>query len=394
MSDYLILRLTNGETTLNLVDNQSFSLVEGGWSPAVASRRISQLRGYGPYNPVVETLSLWVYGDTVAETIRNFTQLVTLLDQADAWSLGDRVAPVLFQVQIQGSSLEEPLSAIILGRASDDAPFVVNPPTFNDTLTVFQIGPISIQFLRSGLWYGEEIEGEAAGQVTPSIFTVDLDEEEQVLSPTRIDLNGFAASAPMLGNGIIALTGVSRFATYGVNLGIYAAENMTSSEFTPVDDSANLAHGDDVMRIDAATNQTGTLTVSNVYADVARLSVFAAVRNNSGTSWRIRPKSTGFVTTVDRWQDLEPTTQPQIVHVGMLANQVGAHVNISIEVETEGSTGTLDVNYIAIFPHDASSQHVAILAANYSAAAYERDLVIDHRVLTNLMPNIWIETAS
>lgn len=394
MSDYLILRLTNGEVTLDLVDNIKFSLVEGGWSPSVASRRISQLHGYGPYNPVTETLSLMVYGETAGETIRNFTQLVTLLDQADAWALGDRVAPVLFQVQIQGSSLPEPLSAIILGRTSDEAPFVINPPTFNDTLTVFQIGPISIQFLRSGLWYGEEIDGEAAGQVTPSIFTVDLTEDEQVLSPTRIELNGFAPAAPMLGNGIIALTGASRFATYGVNLGIYAAENMTSTEFTTVDDSAHLAHGDDVMRIDAATHQDGSLMVANVYADVARLSVFAAIRNNSPTAWRVRAKSTGFVTTVDRWQDLEPTTQPQIVHVGTLANQVGAHVNINIEVETDSSTGTLDVNYIAVFPHDASSQHVAILAANYSSAAYERDLVIDHRVLTNLIPNIWIETAS
>ena len=395
-AEYLTLRLTDGETTIDLVDNESFSLAEGGWSPSIAKRRVSQLGGYGPYSPVAETISLYVFGETAAEAIQNLEALVLLMDQADAWSLGDRVDPVRLQVQVQGSILDEPVESVILGRVSDEAPLVATPPTFNDTLTVFQIGPITLNFVRQGLWYGEEEEAAApSAQVTPSIFTVDLGDPEVVLSPTRIEFTGFSASTQLLGSSIVGLTGVSRFATYGVNLGIYAAVDMTSAEFGAVDDSANLAHGDDVMRIDAASDQSGTLTVSQVYADVARLSVFAAVRNNNAaTAWRLRAKSSGFVTTVDRWQELEETTEPQIVYVGTLSNQVGAHVNISIEAETDGSTGTLDVNYIAIFPHDASSQHVAILADDYSAAAYERNLVIDHRVLTNLTPNIWIETAS
>ena len=394
-ADYLTLRITDGEESIDLVDNVYFSLAEGGWSPSIAKRRISQLAGYGPYGPVEEQINVWVYGNSAAEAIRNLQRLVDLLDQADAWSLGDRVNPVRLQVQIQGSELAAPLESLILGRASDDAAIVVNPPTFNDQLPLYQIGPIALHFLRQGLWYGEEIEGESNMQVTPSIFTVDLEEAEQVLSPTRIELNGFSPGTAMLGASLVALTGVSRFATYGVNLGIYAASAMTSAEFEAVDDSAHLAHGDDVMRIDAADHQTGAVTVLNINADVARVSVFAAVRNNSaGTSWNIRAKSTGFVTTVDRWQELEEGTAPQIVYVGTLSNQVGAHVNIGVEVETKGGAGTLDINYLAIFPHDASSQHVAIQAADYSAAGYERNLVIDHRVLISLTPNIWIETGS
>lgn len=394
-AEYLTLRITDGDETFDLVDNISFSLAEGGWSPSVAFRRISQLAGYGPYGPVEEQISLWVYGERPAETINNLQRLVNMMDQADAWSLGDRVNAVRLQVQIQGSELAEPLESVILGRVSDDAPLIVNPPTFNDTLTVYQIGPITLRFLRQGLWYGEEIEGDSNAQATPSIFTIDMREEDSALSPTRIELRGFSPGTAMMGGGLVALTGVSRFASYGVNLGVYAAANMTSTEFAAVDDSAHLAHGDDVMRINAAAHQTGALTVANIHADVARVSVFAAVRNNNaGTSWNIRAKSSGFVTTVDRWQKLEEGTDPQLVWVGTLSNQVGAHVNIGIEVETADSTGTLDINYLAIFPHDASAQHVAILPDNYTAAGYERNLVIDHRVLDSLTPNIWIETAS
>ena len=49
---------------LDLVDNVNYSLVEGGWSPAVAARRVSVLVNRSPYEDVTEEIVLNVYGTT------------------------------------------------------------------------------------------------------------------------------------------------------------------------------------------------------------------------------------------------------------------------------------------------------------------------------------------
>jgi len=170
---------------------------------------------------------------------------------------------------------------------------------------------------------------------------------------------------------------------------------MTSGDFSLEDDSAHLAFGDDVLQIDAASDQTGTITIPNVYAEASRITVFAAIRSNhASTRWSVRAGSSGFATTRDRWQDIPLNdNQPQIMYIGTLANQLASHVNINLDFRTSGSVGTLDVNYIMIFPHDASSRYIAVMAGDYSSAGYTRNLVIDHRILSHTTPNIYIETA-
>jgi len=394
-ASYLTLRLTDGQTTLNLVDNTSYSLVPGGWSPAIAQRRTSQLGGYHEYSPVNESIQLMIYGDTAAEAIDNLTALANLLDQADSWALGDRVRPVLIEVQVQGSQLEDPLQSLVMGRAGDDQPMLVLPATFNDQVNLFEIGPVDLTFKRMGLWLGEEVQAEAAVKNNPSIWAAEGLPVTGILSPTTIEITDFSAATPMLGSGIIAVTGTGLYSTYGVNFGIFLPSQMTSGQFDIVNDAAHLALASNILRIDAASDQTGTITIPNVYAESSRLTVFAAVRSNHASSiWNVRAGSTGFANTQDRWQDVALNgNKPHVMYVGTLANQLSSHVNITLDFRTADSVGTLDLNYVMIFPYDASSRYIAVMGGAYSSAGYDRNLVINHRILSHTTPNIYIETA-
>lgn len=358
-------------------------------------RERALLGNYAPYANVEESATINVYGQSATEALEALDDLNAALEQAEAWAMGEAVQPVLIRVQILGSELADPLEAVILGRSDQLSYMVRLQPTFNQDLALYEIANVEIRFMRSGLWLGEATTKALANTVTnPALMTVDMGERLRLLSPTTVKVTGFDSGTPMLGSGFLILTGASPLSNYGRNIAIYAAAAMTSTEFTSQDDSENLAHNDDVMRIDAATNQDGTLTISQVYAEVTRLSIFAAVRNNSATTtWQVRAKSTGYVTTTDRWRTIDATSQdPRIVYVGTLGNQSGTHINIALEFEASANSGTLDVNYILIVGHDQSTYYVAIDGASYSAEAFTRALVVADRSTSHKTPMIYIET--
>ena len=391
---YSVLELVGKNLTIDLLDGVNYALVQ--WAPSVTARDRALIGNYSPYLNVTEVLTVNVFGESVTETLQALDDINVVLEQAESWSLGDAVEPVLMRVQLQGSSLVDPLEAVVLGRPGDDMSMVLQP-TFNQDLLVYEIANVEIRLLRRGLWLGEEVERSLSGTLTnPAVMTVNMGERLNRLSPTTIRVTGFGAGTPMLGGGYMLISGVPAASSQGRNIGIYGATSMSSAEFNVVDDSANNAHFDDILRIDAAADATGTITLSGVYAEVSRVSVFAAIRNNSTTTtWRVRAKSTGYVTAVDGWQTIDALSQePRIVYVGTLANQSGTHINVALEFEASAVSGTLDVNYVVILGHDQSTGYITIDGADYSAEAFPRALVVADRVTTHRTPLIYIETVT
>lgn len=390
---YSTLELVGEQQTIDLLDGINYALVS--WAPAVSARSRRLLGSYSPYDDVEERMTLNVYGQSVSEALDALDAITIILEQADAWRMGDAVEPVHIRVRMEGSSLTEPLEAVVAGRP-DSGPSVMLQPTFNHDIMLYEIAGVEISFIRRGLWLGPEVEKALPYSLTnPAIMTVDMLAEERRLSPTTVRVTGFSAGTRMLGGGFLLISGVAPASQHGNNIAIYNAAGMSSSEFSTVDDSANEAHGDDVKRIDAASNQTGTLSIAAVNSSVSRISVFAAVRNNSATTWRVRAVSTGYVRAEDGWRVIDASSQkPRIVHVGSLVNQSGSHLNVQLEFDTAGNTGTLDVNYVVIFGEEAGTGYIAIADSNYSSEAFPRALVVDPRATTHRTPLIYVETVA
>lgn len=392
MTSYSVLKIVGTDATIDFMGD-NFHLVE--WAPAVARRRQTYAGGYSAYEDVTERIRFNVEASSESELRRLLIDIMLVLDQADGWSVGDDVAPVVIQTKINGSGEEEPLQALVLGRGGQSDRLLNLPVNFNDRLMLYEVEGAEIAFSRTGLWLGAERSADSEPDTMPSIMTVDMGEATYSLSPTRVAFNGFDASTQLIGDGFLLLTGAPVYSTFGRNFGLYGFTSMESDEFDAVSDAAHLAYAGSVMRIDAATDQNGTISISNVDAAVSKLQIFVAVRNNSATTaWEVRALSTGYVTNQTGWTTIGNDHQnPVIRHVGTLANQTGVHTNIVLEFRTAAGSGTLDVNYVVVFPLDPNARHLILEGDDYSDAAFARNLVVDPRPLTHNAPVVYIETA-
>lgn len=388
-----LLKLIAGETEIDLNDGSNYELLAG-WTPRVARRRRSVLGGRGVYEDVVESIPLRVFGATTAAALAALRALALALEQADRWRNGEDVAAVVLRYQPHDSSLSDPLQVAVLGLPDGAEDLLALPQTFNRDLQVYEINPVYVELVRRGTWLSSATSKTVAATSNPAILTADMGAALTVPGPTKVTLTGIDASTPLIGDAYVLFTDISPQSTYGRNLALYLAAEMGSSEFGSVDDSANNAAGDDVMRIDAAANQSGSLTLSEVAAEVKEISIFIAVRNNSGAVWKVRARSTGYSTTVGRWYVIDAdASQPRPMYIGTLISAYPSHYNVVIDVETEAGSGTLDINYAVVFPHGDASQIVAIIGDTYNDEAYERVMQIDHRALTHDTPLLYVEAA-
>lgn len=397
---YAVLELTNGSKTIDFVDGVNYTLKSSGWGPAISARDRGILGGRGYYVDVPESIEIGIFGQNgFNEAIRDIT---TLLDQVDAWSQGEEVDPIILKIQIQSSELSEPLQAIVAGKAND-SPFMTSPSSFSDMIMSYEIDGAVITFRRRGqllspsetetAYYGVPFQ-DPSYETNPAVLTINSGLEElDIPSPTKVSFTNFIANVPMLGAGFLMLTGFSPSSAYGTNFGVFEYDEMTSSEFATVAETAKFATGGNVKRIDAATNQTGSIEIT-VNAEVVGLTVFVKLRNNHASStWRARARSTGFANINGRWKTIDASTLNPRAEVFGLLNAVSAfHEKIHIDFETDYSVGTLDVNVIAILPQDGNTHYIAVKEDDYTNDSFARNIVIDHRALTHKRPLAFIET--
>lgn len=398
ISEYMELRLTDGATTVSLVDAANYALAAGGWPPGVSRRTLSRLGGQSSYAPVEEEIQVNVFGNTTAEALAAVEALAELLDQADAWAMGRHVKPVWIQARAQGSTLSDPLQALVL-EGNAGRPFIAPPPTYNDNLMVAEVGPITIRFVRTGLWLdANQTEAGTAvgvyGLSNPDVMRVNFGQALPLLAPTTIKITNFPAGAQLIDDAYVLYTDAPVESTYGTNFKICNTSSMMATNFTSVADTANHAHNGGVFRIDAGVSQTGSLT-ENIQAEVREIAIFAAVRNNStSTTWRMRAVSSGYAEIYGNWATIDAASQtPRIIALGKLSNESGIHTTIGIEVETDDTSGTLDVNYVVPLPYGASAGYIGITGKAYNADGFTRNLVLDPRELTHKHPLVYIETA-
>lgn len=148
----MILRLTDGTTTLDLMDITNYGVPYNAWTPKVARRRRSQMGGNGPYENVIEEIPLHVRGASAAAALANLAALAEMLDQAERWSLGEDVAAVWLQYQPTNST-GDVVQAVVVGDAGD-LPLVGLSPRVNDAAN-YEIEGITLYLERRGLWLAQ-----------------------------------------------------------------------------------------------------------------------------------------------------------------------------------------------------------------------------------------------
>lgn len=152
MFDILTIDGTGGDATsallADLLYDDNYALES--YVPGVAARRSSQLGGRGPYADVVDTLTVHVAGPTPARAYAAIEALAGLIDQAELWSRGLPVSPVLIRAHDQQSTEGQPVAAAILGWSGERPVSWPWPRQQPDGTYVIQ--NVALRFQRAGLW--------------------------------------------------------------------------------------------------------------------------------------------------------------------------------------------------------------------------------------------------
>lgn len=378
----LVLKLTDGTTTLNLNDGTNYGVPYDEWSPAVASRRRGQLGGW-QHNDVAETIPLHVRGATGAAALANLVAVVELLDQAERWARGENVDAVRLQYKPHNSSLGDPIEAVVLGGPTNG--LLQLSPRMNDFAN-YEIPDLQLRLLRRGLWLSDAGGGTPDAPVTnPAVAEVDFGGALDVPAPTLVALRSDISSA-----------GGAELPAAGYVLIADGDHRLFVEDVGNVSDSANHALGGNVSRLQAsAASSFATLvTAANVGGasppddTVTRWAVFAALRA-AAPDWILRAQvagSFGIVTT--RELGWSPSGAPEIVHLGTVAVDFPV-LDVIVQARALASTSDyIYCDYIALLAVDSGRALSFRRGGASSMISTGLPIVIDPRALRSMTGSV------
>lgn len=392
---YTTLELTDGTTSCNLVDNVNYSLVEGSWSPALTWFNESPLGDV--YPRVTESLVVNALGSTGAIALANHDKLQRLLIQARRWAKGENgIAPVLWKVQMQGSTLAAAASSLVYGLPG--GPAVVPPPTMIDDLfgygtSGYAIEGIGIQFQHQGAYYtATESMTTPSAEVNGVIQNVSFLTTVTQFAPLTITLGNFAAGGGIPTTGGMLIVSNSTNHIKIVDSATFSGDVLTTST---VSDTANLPHGSSILRYTTPANLPHTLLLSDSSGSslsdmtAAHVAIYGLWRNNSaGSTFEVTP-STGAGVGIPALI-VPGGNVPQIVPMGIIAG-TQTHRRIDLQVKNlSGIAGdTLDLDRIVVVGLDPPTQIVTIPPTSIASYQLASSLVVADQTLTGRKPAVY-----
>ena len=395
---YLVL--TDGTTTVTFQDGSggtpNWPLLNDGWTPAIAPLRRSPFGGQGPYEDVVEELTIEIRGATASAAYANLATLARLLDQAEQWAAGAPVAAVVFKNAPTGatvSSTAAPMQAVCLGRApGDESASIALPATYDEVGYNFVITPVRVRFWRRGLWLHGSQSAASSSTDNGNIATVTLPAAVNTASPTQIEID----------NVIVKIANYTRYVLLVVAestnyLRVLTAESMASGPFTSVADTANFARESNVLRYTPTDTSIKTAAAISLGGAVRRAAVFMSIRNNSSTaSYKIRaelgvggtPEFTGPWTLVPA-----AASKPLWYFCGMIASDQPFQ-NARISAQASSVSASLDIDSIAVVDIQEGNAAVLAFAENGNTSVILSDVLLRHGQLDRLAADIFVSGYS
>ena len=364
----LVLKLTDGTTTLDLNDITNYAIPDQVWVPKVATRRISQLGGRSLYNDVTENIPLHVRGATPAAALANLQAVSELLDQAELWFNGGLVDPVVLQYKPINSSLTNPVEAIVLGPGSSNSMLRLSPQV--NSAGNYEIQGITVAIKRRGLWLGDTDTQTSSTATMPAVQSVTMSNNTAVSTPTKVKATVSGTGLGVSGKCILFMSSLSN--------GIYLAESSDLSGTTPV--SSSQCSGGSYVELGVNSSVTTyTDTTITMNADAKHFAVYAMMHN---------PDTIDYLMTVNNAPQIriEPTTSgPQLFFVGSFSS-AQALSTVYFRVQPDGTiTSKLQMDYYVLV---AMSPHTSVVGLPSISLASSGDYVeIDHQYLDAISPS-------
>lgn len=337
--------LTDGVVSINLADGINYAIMARGYAPVVAGRRKGWI-GVGPYEDVTETIRFDVFSAVSADDAYSKLAAVwALLDQAQRYNDGEPVAPVKAVYVLMDSTITGGTSTFILGNQSR-LPTMALAATFNEQLQVWEITDNVVSFLRRGPRIAtSDTVTFGVAVANPTVVSKTFSSAWAAACPISIAVSGFEAGAGV-GAGTILCS--------GAGIEIYEAEGAALGTFTSVNDAANYARGNNVLRYsapDTVERNSGLITTTTTWD--RRVHIWAALRNTSGHQWSLRvvayPSSAIDNYAFSRSVTLDTTdfTTPTIVYLGTIAlDATFKHFRLYAQCLTFSGTPQLDIDYL------------------------------------------------
>lgn len=363
---YTTLEITDGTTTLDLVDGTNYALRDQSWSPVVANEKLSRAGGSMfedvDENPIV----IDILGSTGEVVLNNLHNLRALLNQAERWRRGEAVDPVVLNVLAQGSTLTADQQAVILGQQTGSRPLITLPPNFMDYLHTNIIEGAEINFRRRGEWLAATETETSSGSTNPAVLTAStFTRTADIACPMDIVISGFIADFRQ--KMVLPMTNAAN----KLALVMAPTHSITvpgSGTFNTGTDSGYLVAGTNVRKL--VPNSLGEYTAGTnitMNSDIRTIAGYIVCRNLSNdVSYLVRVKYYGTGSTeVETRKRVIPagvTTDPIILALGPAT--IGASITAFDLIFEPSSTGTstdaLHLNYTAFVGIDDSS-HVIYL---------------------------------
>lgn len=389
------LQISDGTTTIDFLGSSYKTLQAGaGWAPKIARRRRSQMGGRSVYEDVVETMAIQVSGTSESNCLANLQTLAELLDQAEAFGLGEGVTAVYLEYEPPSSGLANSVKAVILGPAGDS--FLTMPRDFDFIVTGgrYVLGhrddPILLSFVRRGLWLGAtETKTSSASTGNPAILTPStFTDTASIPWPYDVELDITAASQGMAASDVYFL-----FQSAATKLYNAEAEGLTLTNATST--SVASASAGNVALCDSSAIQGCIIADSSpgFASGVAQIAMYAVVKNLSADTvdWAIYGQAAAAgVTHIGRTTTIANSdTSVQIIKLGIFSLP-GDIDTVSIVATNSTSAAAashgLEVDYLCGIAIDDDARIVNITTSNESASS---EIHIDNRLDSHLDPLIY-----
>lgn len=358
MIPFVTCTLSDGTTTLNLLDNIHYGL--DSFDFVVAALQQSELAAGGPYQVVEQSISVNVFGDTPIACWDNATRLITLLRQSAMWARDIPVSYVRLAVQTDYSATL--VGCDVLGSTGPDDPLMGLEPQIIEPIFGYRyvLQGVQLTFKRSGAW-----EAAVENSVTSNTIT-----NPAVMLATFGSSNSNYSRIRVGGQGPSNTPNFLRFGNYGMVLlandddkikVVDSASFNTPSKVTNVVDTTNDALGGSVRRFEASTTELTPFalipsTASGWLTAKRRIGVYIAARNNSASvtfyaranvaNVNNTPLYTGY-TEIDT-----SSTQPRLFYLGLVTSRFDLAPSYSIYINVSASTTsaahTLDIDYVVL----------------------------------------------
>ncbi|HEU5013949.1 MAG TPA: hypothetical protein VFT66_15620 [Roseiflexaceae bacterium] len=377
---FTTLQLTDGTTTLDLVDGTNYQLQTGGWAPYVARRRRALVGGLGVYTDADEAITIDVYGATGAALHSNLAALSQMLDAADAWQDGSG-APVLLRCLPQGSTAAV-WEAVVIGAPDADTVLTL-PATYNDVLMAYTVAGVQLT-IRHRPWLAPAETSTSSPGINSNVITLAFSTSAALPSPLGISMDGIFGSGTAgratstIVTSLLAVTGsVNQIAVMN------AKDGVSSAPFTTVVDTSRASRSGTVARYTPPDTLFHALTVmppSGFRTNSNRVvSVYATVRANTLTP-QFQLRASGYdQNAVSAFSDkvtldavlVPKVLTPQMAYLGTFTLSAGLDTfQIEVACDTISSGLTLDIDAIALIAlDDVTGRIIGITSTSVASIA-------------------------